>query len=221
MPAPTLSSWIDTIMNSIGQALPNVTIIVLNGTVGGSEGANTNTRPGTPLATIYSDPYGADLIDQISAPLNTSDGDGTFQFWAAPGYYVIQAFGPGIFGQLVYGVALGGSGGGGGGTVGPLVFNMVPESADFTAAVESGSNPTNYYLCTSGADGIAGTLPSAAGIAGKTIMFKKVDSGTASLFIVPFGEETIDGLTSFEISSQYQYIGLVSDGTNWAFFTRN
>lgn len=103
---PILASWLDTIINSIGQVLPNVTVIVLAGTVAGTEEVDTATQPGSPLATIYSDPYGNNPIDQVHAPLNTSAGDGTFQFWAPAGYYVIQAYGPGIIGQLVYGISL-------------------------------------------------------------------------------------------------------------------
>ena len=108
--APTLVSWQDTLSNSLGQVIPNATIIVLSGTIGGSQGVNATTQPGTPLATIYADPYGATPINQSMAPLSTSAGDGTFQFWALPGYYVVQAYGPQINGQITYGIAIGGVG---------------------------------------------------------------------------------------------------------------
>jgi len=103
---PILNTWVDTIINSAGQVLPNVTIYVLTGTVGGTQAVDTSTTPGSPLATIYADPYGATPINQSTTPLNTSAGSGTYQFWATPGYYVIQAFGPGINGQLIQGISL-------------------------------------------------------------------------------------------------------------------
>jgi hypothetical protein len=107
---PTLYSWQDTVSNSIGQVIPSATVIVLSGTVGGAEAVNTTTQPGTPLATIYTDPYGASPVNQTTAPITTRAGNGTFQFWAAAGYYVVQIFGRGITGQVVYGISLGAAG---------------------------------------------------------------------------------------------------------------
>ena len=114
--SPTLFGWRDTITNSLGQVIPDATVIVLSGTVNGAQAVNTNIQPGTPLATIYADPYGATPINQTTSPITTAAGDGTFQFWAPSGYYVIQAYGPGINGQYVYGIAIG-AGGGSSGTV--------------------------------------------------------------------------------------------------------
>jgi hypothetical protein len=152
MSTPSLATWLDTIQNSVGQALPNVTVIVLAGTTGGTQAVNTLTQPGTPLATIYSDPYGSALIDQATAPINTAAGDGSFQFWAAPGYYVIQAFGPGINGQLVYGIEIGASSGtvpGGGNGLGWL--NVMDYGAkgdgvtDDSAAIQAAVNDSIGY----------------------------------------------------------------------------
>lgn len=126
-PSPTLFSWRDTITNTVGQSLPDVTVIVLNGTVGGSQNANTETQPGSPLATIYADPYGSVAINQSTAPMNTAPGQGTFEFWAASGYYVIQAYGPGIIGQLTYGIQIGGGAGGGSPTLN-TIGNPVADS---------------------------------------------------------------------------------------------
>lgn len=134
--APTLFSWRDTLTNSIGQSIPGATVIILEGTVGGSEAVNTTTRPGSPLATIYSDPYGATPIDQTLHPLTTARRDGGFQFWAAAGYYVIQAYGPGINGSLVYGTSVAGGGSSSSGVTSVAIGNLSPL---FTTVV---SNPT-------------------------------------------------------------------------------
>lgn len=221
MSSPTLFSWLDTIQNSIGQVLPNVTVIVLAGTVGGSGGVNTTSQPGSPMATIFADPYGATPINQSTNPINTSSGNGMFQFWATAGYYVIQAYGPGINGQLVYGICLGGSGGGGGGGSTALLFALPAESGSFTAAVASGTTPTNYYQVTTGSSNLVATLPSAVGIAGQCVMFQKVDAGSGSVTATPILGQKIGGLANFAINFQWQYLGLVSDGANWQIFTRN
>ncbi len=106
--AQNLCSWQDIIQNSLGQGNPNATVIVLSGTIGGARAVNTTTQPGTPLATIYADPYGATQINQTTGPLTTAAGNGWFQFWTAcNSYVVIQAYGLGINGQLVYGVFVG------------------------------------------------------------------------------------------------------------------
>ena len=148
--SPTLSSWLDTITNSLGQALPDVTIIVLRGTVGGNQEADTDVQPGTPLAAIYSDPYGDSPIDQINAPLNTSAGDGTFQFWAAPGYYVIQAYGPGIIGQLVYGIQLGGSGSGSSGPNWQAPISLAGTVDGVNKSFSFASLPSSNFIITVG-----------------------------------------------------------------------
>jgi len=102
MTAPSLASYISVLQNSTGQIIPGATIIVLSGTTGGSEAVNTSTQPGTPLASIYSDPYGASPINQSTTPL-VSDDLGNYAFWAAPGYYVLQIYGNGVPGQFVGG----------------------------------------------------------------------------------------------------------------------
>ena len=165
MSAPTLFQWRDTITNTLGMVLPNVTVIILAGTVGGDEAVSTTTKPGSPLATIYADAYGVTTINQSTTPINTTAGQGTFQFWAAAGYYVVQAYGPGIIGQLVYGIAIGG--GGGGGIGGTLAANQIGFG---TASNTLGGSPnltfngttSNFSANTSG--GIQFTDSSLTGI---------------------------------------------------------
>ncbi len=125
--AQTLCQWRDTLSNPGGQVIPNATVIVLAGTIGGSAAVNTNTKPGTPLATIFADPYGATPINQTTNPINTATLNGSFQFWSACGaYLVIQAYGPQIAQQYVYGIRLPGSSNGGtpGGINGNLQLNF-------------------------------------------------------------------------------------------------
>jgi hypothetical protein len=59
------------------------------------------------------------------------------------------------------------------------------------------------------------TLPSAVGNIGKQYSFKKVDSSNYSVSIVGSSSQTVDGMSSVVLQSQYQYLTVVSDGANW------
>jgi hypothetical protein len=54
--------------------------------------ANTTTAPCSPLADIFSDPA---LTQQLANPTKT-DGLGNYHFYASPGKYTVQVFGPGL-----------------------------------------------------------------------------------------------------------------------------
>ena len=59
------------------------------------------------------------------------------------------------------------------------------------------------------------TLLSAANRTGQQIIIKKIDVSANTVTIDPSGAETIDGAATNVLSSQYDSITLVSDGTNW------
>ena len=81
-----------------GQVIPGATVIVLSGDL---SSVNTSTQPGTPLATIYTDPAGANQVNQSTNPLVT-DGFGEVCFCVAKsGYFVLQVYGSGINGQYI------------------------------------------------------------------------------------------------------------------------
>lgn len=123
--SPVLSSYSGKVQTVEGMALPGVNIAVLSGTISGPQEVDTTTQPGSPLAAIYSDPYGE---YQIAGSVIVSDDQGNFEFWAEPGYYVLQYWGAGIFqiingeteSQYLQGISIGGEGGGGGGGLGPV-----------------------------------------------------------------------------------------------------
>jgi len=75
---------------------------------------------------------------------------------------------------------------------------------------------TNYFVrgdCTSNA--ITLTLPAASGNTGLTYIIKKVDSTGNTLTIDGNASETIDGSTTVVISSQYDSITIICNGTSW------
>ena len=72
---------------------------------------------------------------------------------------------------------------------------------------------TDYFInCTTNTFSV--TLPTAASIPGRTYVIK--NSGTGIITVICTGAETIDGSATMTLSSQYQSITVVSNGTNWA-----
>ena len=104
------------------------------------------------------------------------------------------------------------SGGGGGGGIS---FNLTSQNANFAAAVNG-----DYQVTTAAATIIA-TLPTAVGNKNAVIWFQKLDNGSGSVVITPVGGQTIMGFATFSLISQYQFMGIVSDGSNWQVWTRN
>jgi collagen triple helix repeat protein len=58
-------------------------------------------------------------------------------------------------------------------------------------------------------------LPTAVGITGKQYVVKKIDTSGNVVTIDPAGLETIDGVTTVGLSTQWDLVVLVSDGSNW------
>lgn len=90
-------------------------------------------------------------------------------------------------------------------------MGALPRTSAVTLA--STSAPLNFCNATGGAFTI--TLPTAAGRIGQMFFFKKIDASANAITIARSGAETIDGATSQSLSTQYQAITVVSDGTNW------
>jgi len=87
------------------------------------------------------------------------------------------------------------------------------KSASFTVqTTEFGQ----IYLCNATSAAIVATLPSAATAGnGFKVAFKKTDSSANAVTLTPNGADTIDGAVNYALSSQYSFVFIVSDGTNW------
>lgn len=59
------------------------------------------------------------------------------------------------------------------------------------------------------------TLPTAVGNTGKSFLLKKTDVGFNAVTIATASSQTIDGITSTTLNTQYEALTLVSDGANW------
>lgn len=58
-------------------------------------------------------------------------------------------------------------------------------------------------------------LPAAANYTNKKFLIKKTDSSANAVTVDGNGSETIDGATTVALASQYDFIEIVSDGTEW------
>lgn len=59
------------------------------------------------------------------------------------------------------------------------------------------------------------TLPDATAYPGLRLILKKVDSGSNTVTIDGTSSQTMDGVSSYVLSEQFQFVEVMSNGTNW------
>lgn len=201
-----------TVQDNRGNAIPGATVIVLGGTMAT---VNTATQPGTPLATIYSDPGGTQVINQTTNPANT-DGNGNFIVYAVTGSYVVQAYKGGNK-QYVWPVTVYTESTGTGNVVGPASSNTadLPSYSDATGKNinDSGISAANVaqapptanavqYVTATGRDSNSGTTPdNAHAKANVSTACAAVPGGTVYVGAGSFA------ITSMTLNSPCQIIG--------------
>jgi hypothetical protein len=95
-----------------------------------------------------------------------------------------------------------------GGSVGTAI---VTKTASYTA---SGNDYT--ILCNNTTGPITIALPTAVGCAGRIYVIKKISPAGNTVTVAGYsGAETIDGNTTFALSTQYSNVMIQSDGTGW------
>ena len=65
------------------------------------------------------------------------------------------------------------------------------------------------------------TLPTAVGVTGQTYTIKRINSGSNNVTVGTTSSQTIDGSTTYVLSTQYKYLKVVSDGANWIIVGNN
>lgn len=91
-----------------------------------------------------------------------------------------------------------------------------PAGTFYNYTLQSGTSYTaiaNDFVVASNTGTVTITLPPATTV-NDTIIVKKTGSG-GTVTVDGDASETIDGALTFVISTQYQSITLISDGTNW------
>lgn len=92
---------------------------------------------------------------------------------------------------------------------GSLSLTVTGYSADHSLAEDHAA------FFTTAASAINCYLPTAIGKSGREYIIKKIDNGAGTVIITPPGGQTIDGAASYTLTTQYQFVKLVSNGSNW------
>ncbi len=92
-----------------------------------------------------------------------------------------------------------------------LAFSSSSATSNTTLTETDGIN-VKLINATSGA--VTVTLPTAVSNAACFII-KKTDSSTNKVTIDGYSTETIDGGSTYVLNDQYNYVEIVSNGTNW------
>lgn len=96
-----------------------------------------------------------------------------------------------------------------------ITFAVSPKSSGFAASAST------VYLVTTGSSALVATLPTAVGASGQIFIFKKVDSGSGSVTVATTSSQTIDGLSIYQLTNQWQFLWVTSDGSNWQIINNN
>ena len=92
-----------------------------------------------------------------------------------------------------------------------IAFSSSSATTNTTLTETDGIN-VKLINATSGA--VTVTLPTAVSNAASFII-KKTDSSTNKVTIDGYSTETIDGGSTYVLNDQYNYVEIVSNGTNW------
>lgn len=96
----------------------------------------------------------------------------------------------------------------------PLTLTNVSGLAFYAVTVDNGDSPytllseVGYLRCDATSGNITVNLPAATG-KGRLVTIKKIDSSTNTVTIDGSGTETIDGATTYVLSTQYQSIQII------------
>ena len=85
-----------------------------------------------------------------------------------------------------------------------------------TASSDVLDNSNYIILADASSNTVTLNLPAASGNTGLTYIIKRTDAaGSYAVILDANASETIDGSTTYTLSSQYQSIRIICDGSNW------
>ena len=97
-----------------------------------------------------------------------------------------------------------------------MQLGYVAKSATYTAST------SDYVInCDATSGAITINLPTAASIAGTVYIIKKSDASANAVTVDPSASQTVDGSTTYSLGSQYKYVQVMSDGSNWIIIANN
>ena len=94
--------------------------------------------------------------------------------------------------------------------------DLVSKTAAYTATQDD-----KVILCDASGGAFTVILPAASGLTDKIFTIKKTDSSALAVTIDGNASETIDGLTTVTLDSQYSFAIIVCDGSNWTIIGGN
>lgn len=98
-------------------------------------------------------------------------------------------------------------------------YRSVPTTHSASATLTTGSSLNNLVNATTGA--VVITLPLASAASGQTFWIKKTDISENTVTVQGAGTDTIDGVATYVLATQYKYVEVVSNGTAWLIRTNN
>lgn len=101
----------------------------------------------------------------------------------------------------------------------PANLNVV--SIDNTDSPYSILLSDDVILVDTSGGAVTATLPTAVGNSGKLYRLKKVSNDFTAVTIDTTSAQTIDGVVSTTLNTQYEEITLISDGANWDLLNRD
>jgi hypothetical protein len=94
--------------------------------------------------------------------------------------------------------------------------NLASKTATYTATASD-----DVILCNANGGAFTINLPAAASSSGLHLVIKKTDSSFNAVTIDGNASETIDGVTTKKLSTQYESMEIVCDGSNWHIIRRH
>lgn len=93
---------------------------------------------------------------------------------------------------------------------------ITSKTANYTATTSD-----SVILCDSSSGAFIISLPAALGNTGLKFFIKKTDSSFNTITMDPSGAELIDGFATTLISTQFESVEIICDGTGWKILNRN
>ena len=88
------------------------------------------------------------------------------------------------------------------------------EARGVTVAADHTAGTRNMILADGSSNTVTVTLPAAGNVKARAFTVKAIDI-TFTVKVATSGAETIDGAADYTFAAQYDFITLISDGSNW------
>ncbi|MGG9961347.1 beta strand repeat-containing protein [Ferruginibacter sp. SUN106] len=99
---------------------------------------------------------------------------------------------------------------------GSLALAITTKTATYTATASD-----HTIICNNTGAAITINLPAAAGCSGRVYVVKKISGMLLNVTIDPNASETVDGVTTRVLTTQYESVMIQSDGANWFILSKN